>query len=120
MPARESSDVDLAATRKERDLYLSLLSLGHQQELEPFLREALALIVDVAEARHGYLELYEDSAPGDGPQWWIAHGFSGDEVTEVRAEISSGIIAEALARGELIHTPSARRDPRFDERDSVR
>jgi transcriptional regulator with GAF, ATPase, and Fis domain len=120
MPAPQSTAAELAAVRKERDLYLRLLSLGHQRELGPFLQEALRSIVDVVEVRQGYLELYEDTDVSGGPHWWIAHGFSGDEISQVRAEISGGIIAEALARGELIDTASARDDPRFGERESVR
>ena len=50
-------DEGLVRVRRERDLYRRLLDLGRQEELEPFLREALALIVEVTEARQGYLEL---------------------------------------------------------------
>lgn len=37
--------------RLERDFYLRLLELGTQRELEPFLKEALALVVEIAGAR---------------------------------------------------------------------
>ena len=46
-------------------------------------------------------------------RWWMAHGFSDAEVEHVRAAISPGIIAEALATGQTIVTPSALLDPRF-------
>jgi transcriptional regulator with GAF, ATPase, and Fis domain len=105
--------------QRERDLYLRLLSLGHQPEIEPFLREALALIVDVAEARQGYLELEDENADGGNPQWWMAHGLSNEEIAGVRGAISHGIIAEALATGQTVVTPSALQDPRFRGRDSV-
>ncbi|MBI1816310.1 MAG: sigma 54-interacting transcriptional regulator [Deltaproteobacteria bacterium] len=110
---------ELAKLRRERDLYLRLLNLGRQSELQIFLAEALGLIVEVADARQGYLELH-DQENGDHPQWWIAHGLSSDEIDTVRAAISRGIIAEALATGKTIVTPSALLDPRFSERDSVR
>jgi Nif-specific regulatory protein len=109
----------LAKLARERDLYLRLLELGRQNRLEVFLKEALALIVEVAAARQGYLELYGQDDTTD-PQWWLAHGMSDEEVAGVRAVVSRGIIAEAVATGQTIVTPSAMLDPRFHERDSVR
>jgi Nif-specific regulatory protein len=105
---------------RERNLYLRLLTLGGQNELEPFLRDALALVVDVAGAHQGYLEVHADEPGGRERQWWIAHGFSDDEVETVRSTVSRGIIAQALASGETIVTPSALSDPRFRNRESVR
>ncbi len=114
------STTDVIKVQRERDLYLRLLNLNQQRELEPFLREALALIVEVGEARQGYLELHDEDNGTNGPQWWIAHGLSEEEIKGVRSAISRGIIAEALATGQTIVTPSALLDPRFSERDSVR
>jgi Nif-specific regulatory protein len=116
-PAREES-LDLRQLQRDYALSLRLLELGQQRELEPFLREALALVVEAAEARQGYLELHDERAGADG--WWIAHGFSDAELATVRGAISRGIIAEALATGQTIITPSAVLDPRFGVRDSVR
>lgn len=113
-------DAEFTRLQRERDLYLRLLSLGQQLELEPFLREALGLIVEVAEVRQGYLELHDEQNGAAAPRWWIAHGLSNEEIADVRAAISRGIIAEALATGQTIVTPSALLDPRFSERDSVR
>ena len=110
-------DEELARVTRERDLYLRLLHLGEQVELEPFLREALTLIVEAVSALHGYLELHDDRG---GPGWWIAHGLSPEQVDGVRHAISRGIIAEALATGRTIVTPSAMLDPRFDRLESVR
>jgi hypothetical protein len=45
---------DLTRITREHVLALRLLELGQQRELEPFLREALALLVEAAEARQGY------------------------------------------------------------------
>jgi Nif-specific regulatory protein len=108
---------ELVRITRERDLYLRLLRLGEQEELEPFLREALTLIVEAVSALHGYLELHDDRG---GPGWWIAHGLSPEQVDGVRHAISRGIIAEALATGRTIVTPSAMLDPRFDSLESVR
>jgi transcriptional regulator with GAF, ATPase, and Fis domain len=111
---------EVTKLQRERDLYMRLLSLGQQHEFEPFLREALRLIVEVAEARQGYLELHDEDNGGEAPQWWMAHGLSSEEIAGVRAAISRGIIAEALATGQTVVTPSALLDPRFSERASVR
>jgi transcriptional regulator with GAF, ATPase, and Fis domain len=105
---------------RERELYLRLLNLSREDEPKPFLEEALALIVEVTGARQGYLELYDDEGDREDARWWIAHGFSAEEVEKVRAAISRGIIAEAVATGQAIVTPSALLDPRFSERESVR
>jgi Nif-specific regulatory protein len=117
--APSTDAAELARIQRERDLYLQLLNLGREGELEPFLEEALRLVVEVVEARQGYLELYDDEESGQAPRWWIAHGFAEHELREVRATISGGIIAEAVATGETIVTQSALLDPRFKERDSV-
>jgi len=105
--------------RQERDLYRRLLCLGAQAEIEPFLEEALALIVDFTGARRGYLELGGRSADGGRPDWWTAHDCSTDDLAEIRSAISRGIIAEALATGDTVTTASAMLDPRFRELGSV-
>jgi transcriptional regulator with GAF, ATPase, and Fis domain len=110
----------LERTRRERDLYLRLLELGSHDEIEPFLREALGLVVETIGARLGYLEVSDGADDLGAGSWSIAHGLSDDAVERVRAVISTGIIAEALATGETIVTPSALHDPRFVDRESVR
>jgi Nif-specific regulatory protein len=115
-----SDSPDILRIRREHALALRLLELGQQRELEPFLRESLALVVEAAEARQGYLELHDDADVAGAPRWWIAHGFSEAEIQNVRLAISRGIIAEALATGQTIVTPSALLDPRFSTRESVR
>jgi transcriptional regulator with GAF, ATPase, and Fis domain len=113
----EASEIRI---RRERDLYHRLLRLSDERELEPMLREALALIVETTGARQAYLQVADvDHDPNDNG-WWIQHGFSDGELARVRASISSAIVAEAIETGETIRTASALLDPRFRERDSVR
>ncbi len=97
--------------RLERDLFLRLLELGSREDLRPFLADALALIVEVAGARKGYLELHGS--------FWIAQGLPDAELADVRREISTGIIAEALGTGRTVNTASAVDDPRFAGQASV-
>ncbi len=109
---------EFARVRTERDLYRRILELGEHPELEPFLREALALIVESTAAQHAYLELY--GANDDATRWWIAHGFRNEQVDAVRSKISNTILARAIATGRTIVTPSAMLDPQFDQFESVR
>src|SRR5437667_9302423 len=74
---------ELARVQRERDLYRRLLDLGRHDEPEPFLREALGLIVEVTGARQGYVELHDDDHTG-APRWSLAHGFTAEQLASVR------------------------------------
>jgi hypothetical protein len=117
--AHEQHPEDLATVRLERDLYLRLLRLARETEPEPFLKEALKLVVEVTEARQGYLEIQSNDADGSTAPWWMAHGFSAEELEGVRGAVSRGI-ADAVASGQTVVTNSALLDPRFSGRESVR
>jgi Nif-specific regulatory protein len=108
----------LDVIRQERDLYLRMLELGACEELEPFLREVLELIVRASQARKGYLEFHE---PGDdAPALALAYGCEGEAEQSFRGGISQGVMAEALATRTTVLSASALGDPRFRERGSVR
>jgi transcriptional regulator with GAF, ATPase, and Fis domain len=123
MAAELHLDVDprqeLDQIRRERDLYLRLLELGALTEIESFLGEALKLVVELTGAQNGYLELRDPRDAGENEGWYLSHGFSSPETEDVRSRISRGIVAEVLATGQTIDTPSALLDPRFSERGSV-
>jgi Nif-specific regulatory protein len=110
---------ELERLRGERDLYRRLLELGTRTDLPTFLREALGLVVDTTGALQGYLELHDEYDGAMAGRWSMAHGFTDEQLETVRAAISRGIIAEALATGQTITTPSALLDPRFSDRRSV-
>ena len=110
----------VARLERECELYLQLLNLGLQDDLAPFLEEALRLITEVVGAHQGYLEVAPCGDAKGGPHWWAAHGLSELEVGDVRSAISRGIIAEAMTTGKTIVTRSASHDQRFQERRSVR
>ena len=111
-----TSSSDYERVRLERDLYLGLLGLSDREHPAPFLDEALRLIVQVLGAEQAYLEV---SDPDDGPTSWRAAGCSNEQVELIRSIVSRGIIAEALAQGDVIVCPSAILDPRFRDRASV-
>jgi transcriptional regulator with GAF, ATPase, and Fis domain len=111
--------LDLARLRRERNLYRKLLDLRRTEEIEPFLAEALALIVEVTGARRGYLELQGGGCRA-APTFWMARGCSDEDVALIRSSLSSAVIAEAIAGGRTILTASALTDPRFAGRGSVR
>jgi Nif-specific regulatory protein len=112
----ETDDADRQQIRRERDLYRRLLDLGRQPSLDPFLKEALALVVEITGAAQGYIEVREEDAED---VWAMGCGFSSDELATVRERISRGIVAEALATGTTIVTHSALLDERFEARASV-
>ena len=117
---RESCHTYLVTERMEleRDLYLKLLELSHIDDDKTALREALSLAVDTTGAEQGYIEIYGEQSPAAIQA--IASGMDEDQVELARQRVSRGIIAETLAEGTLIHTPSALLDERFSERASVR
>jgi Nif-specific regulatory protein len=107
--------------RRERDFYRRLLDLGTQEEIDPLLDEALALIVEVTGAEQAYLELRaaDHGAAGDDGVWWRGHRCSDQRLEAIRHTISRGIVASAVASGQTIETPSALDDDVFRDRRSV-
>ncbi|MBI4817588.1 MAG: sigma-54-dependent Fis family transcriptional regulator [Deltaproteobacteria bacterium] len=102
---------------RERDLFLRLLQLGRRRDLGAVLEEALRLSVEATGARRGFIEVTD--AAGE-PAFSASHDCAIDEVEEIRRLVSSGIVAEAIATGRTIHTPSALLDARFSGNSSVR
>ncbi len=111
------SAVALERLRTERDLFLRLLELDGRDDPRVFLEEALQLVLELADAEKGYLELHDET--GDQPRWWIAVGCSDAEIEGIRDAISRGIIAQAVASGRTVATASAVTDPRFQAYQSV-
>jgi len=119
---------ELTRLREERDLYFNLVSLGGETEVEPFLSQALDLLVRISRASHGYIELRDDRddhdpACGEGQRdsrtWWIARGCTEGQVADIRGLISSSIISDSIKSGETVETASAREDARFCHRTSI-
>jgi Nif-specific regulatory protein len=115
----EGPPSDITRVRRERDLLRQLLELGGKDEIQPFLAEALSVVIEVAGARRGYLEVRDDSVKGDSGCFWIAQECTTEDVEEIRKQFSSGIIGEAIATGEVILSVSAISDPRYSRHESV-
>jgi len=115
---------ELAKFARERDFYRTLLELGKADDIRTFLTRALELVIDITSAVKGYIELYDadelDHPLQPSPQWWLASGWSDEEVERVRSTLSRGVIAEAIATGRTVSTGAAYDDPRFRDRRSVR
>jgi Nif-specific regulatory protein len=112
--------LDPTRLQQERDFYRRLLDLGSRLEIEPLVREALALIAEISDARRGYLELLDER---DNPQsggYWTVYGCAPAEAQAFRTGISHGVIAEAITSRTTIVSASALQDDRFRERGSVR
>ncbi len=101
----------------QRDLYGLLLALSSTTglDLRQSLEKALEYIVGLSDAEHGYIEVRRES----GEKVYTAHALSQEEISNVQSGISMGIVAETLNSGEIIMTPSAMFDPRFNSRKSV-
>lgn len=110
----------LEQVRRERDLYLRLLEIGRHDDLPPLLEDALDLIVVTSGAERGYIELHVAGEVHAQPRWWRATGFSQEELAEIRRQLSSRIIAEALATGDIVETACAVQDARYRDLESVR
>lgn len=110
---------ELERLRRERDLYRDLLDLGRRDDMQPFLEGALDLLVRIAGARRGYIELFEDGDGEDGPRFSVEKGCYDAEVEDIRAELSKGIMAEAIATGHTITLESAQHHPKFGKQKSV-
>jgi Nif-specific regulatory protein len=103
----------------ERDLYQKLLELRSSKDPKALVASILELLVAVTQAQHGYLELYP-SRDDLQPRWTISCGCSPDQVEEIRAVTSRGIVAAALASSQTLHVPYASLDERFGTLPSVR
>lgn len=102
----------------ERDLYRKCLDLVRVDDPRPLLDEALRLLLEIAGARAGYIEL-RDPRSADDRCWVAVAGVEDDERAQIEARISKGVVAEALETGEIVHVASAMLDDRFSIRESV-
>jgi Nif-specific regulatory protein len=99
--------------------YRALVDLERESDLATILSRTLAIAVEATGAERGYLELHADDDPADGPRHWAVQGVDGAGLEAVRARISRGIVAMAMASGEPVSTSSALLDPRFKANVSV-
>lgn len=98
----------------ERDLYRRLIELAGHDDLDALLDEALAMVLEITGATRGVIAVRE---PGVDAIAFV--GCDADEQARMRAEMSSGIVAEAIRSRKTVSTASARTDPRFAGNKSV-
>jgi Nif-specific regulatory protein len=110
---------DTARAVLERDLYLSLLRLGKEDDIDGFLTEALRIVVQVTRAARGYIEIGLEDSRGEARTWFASQGCEVADVDVIQRRASRGIVAEAVATGRTIHSVSALLDERFSARESV-
>jgi DNA-binding NtrC family response regulator len=101
---------------RERDFYRRLLDLGLQDRIEPFLEQALLLLIQIADARRGAIRIWDGGDASQPPLYALERGFEpGEDMA-----FSHSVIHESFATGETILTASASEDPRFRDQGSVR
>ncbi len=103
----------------ERDLYRKCLDLVRVEDPDPLLGESLQLLLEIAGARAGYIELRDPNSAFQRT-WVAADGVEAGERAHIEQRISHGVIAEAVETGQTVHVASAQLDDRFSVRDSVK
>ncbi|MEL6183057.1 MAG: sigma-54 dependent transcriptional regulator [Myxococcota bacterium] len=107
--------------KTERDLYRTILELAAaEEEVEPFLKKVLELVMTRSRARRCFVGLgAPDAEKGVPAAWWTIHAPDGEEAG-LEMRVSSTIIRAALDEGETVRTFSALLDERFSQAASVR
>lgn len=101
----------------DREFYHLLIRMReYEGGVRPLLAEALKLILEVAGATKGYLDVLSE----DGSRIYESWRLPKEEVENFQKQISSGIIAEAIRTSEPLMIPSAMLDPRFNANESVK
>ncbi len=104
-------------TNLERDIYRRLLDIRSDADSRDIIGEVLELLVEITGAERGFVEC----RCIDGKQRVLAAtGMERDGVDNILNRISTGIVAETLSQGEVLHTTSAVFDDRFNQFASVR
>ena len=105
----------MSSPPSESELLRQLTIWPAPDAVVPWLERVLATLADVVSAERGYVELYRQ----DGKTLEVSFKCSTEQAEEIRGVTSQGIVASAIATGQLVHTPFALLDPRFNKRDSV-
>ncbi len=95
-----------------------LLDLNEHANPVSLLPAAIRLLLGVLGAERGYIEVRDER--DDAPFVWHASRACEGREEVLRARISRGVLAEALAHGKTLQSTSAHDDPRFATMKSVR
>ena len=94
-----------ARLENERDLYRSLLYASEQTSPADGLAEVLSLAPRTLGVDQGYLEIFAKASSDTLAELHV--GLAGVQRALAQRRISQTIVAEALAAGRMVHTPSA-------------
>jgi Nif-specific regulatory protein len=112
--------IQLQQARAERDFFRRVLELDGNDDIVPLIEEALALIVEVTGAQQGFIELGDPDRSDPRSRFQCARACTEETVESIRARLSRGVIAEAIASGATVRSACALTDPRFEQKRSVR
>ncbi|MCB9734819.1 MAG: sigma-54-dependent Fis family transcriptional regulator [Deltaproteobacteria bacterium] len=111
---------DVESLILERDFFQHLVELGQHDTPGPFLEEALDLVMRLADAEKGYIEMGGGGADPRQTPFYAARSVSEAELAVIRSTLSGTIMQEALGSGQTVQTHSAVTDDRFSALESVR
>lgn len=97
-----------AVLEAERDFLYSLLRLRHRSEARPLVSEALRLLVFVADASLGHIEVFSDAL--DAPPFALSES---TDPPQVHTAIGHQVIGRAFAERRTIAAESAKEDSRL-------
>jgi Nif-specific regulatory protein len=103
---------------RDREFTRGVLALLDLDDSKALLGEALRLLIQRTAAREAYMEVIADDGSVESSNI-VAEGCSEDRVQEIQADVSRGIIGEAMATGRTIETANAQQDARFLDLRSV-
>lgn len=79
--------------------YLHLIALGSAGPVERTLDTALALLVEISEARLAYVELWDHQQT---PTFWRGHHNAGTRLEAIRRSIPRAFVAQAVVEGRTV------------------
>ena len=106
----------LAITNKYKTLYNIGKLISCERELDALLRLVIDKVIQVANARRGFIALVKGNKQID---FKVARNMEKGDINKPRFEVSRSIIKKVISDGKTICLPNAMEDIRFSGEDSV-